>query len=140
MTDFEKENFCSLEASHILKEVGFDEGVIAYYPTSGQLVFTMPTVLGMELVRNTDSDNDVAAPTFLSASKWLREKHWVEIFVEWHPGSREQPVFRWYIQTYKSVNALIKRYNSTVSMDEDAEPEAWNSAIIRACEILKERK
>ena len=72
------EDYVSFETAKLLKEKGFDEATIGYYPIIGKAKETFHK--GAAYRWNYFSDRGIAAPTLQMAMKWLRNKH--DIFIE----------------------------------------------------------
>lgn len=137
MTGFEICNFANEEASSAMKEIGFDEPCLGFYGTDELILIDAP------VYHNSKTDEEgttsglfmtqSAAPLFTQCRKWFREKHDIHIDVNYHRNFR-----KWCFQvdkfsTGKSV-LLMKIYWIPT------EHEAYNAAIITACEYIKQNQ
>lgn len=129
---FEQKYFCDFPASQALKEVGFDEGVMAYYNADKRFKVTQPTAFGMELLKNTLNDNEVAAPLHAQAVEYLREKHGIDVQVNWKERHFEARVLN-HIQSCEWDFELLF---TDVFVTKQ---KAYNASITKACEIVKEK-
>lgn len=77
------EDYVSFETAKLLKEKGFDEKVISFYPPG-----------------------DIQRPTLQMAMKWLRERHDIAINIGW--GEIFEDKFQWWsiILNYKNGSIL----------------------------------
>lgn len=74
------ENYVSFEIAKLLKEKGFDEGVLFTINREGFQQY--PKNLEFEYLHNSEvSDDEYAAPTLQMAMKWLRDVHNLHIAV-----------------------------------------------------------
>ena len=65
------EDFISFEIAKLLKEKGFDEATIGYYPIVGKAKETFHK--GAAYRWNYFSDRGIAAPTLQTVTKWIQE-------------------------------------------------------------------
>jgi hypothetical protein len=75
----------SLETSRLLRKRRFNEPVLAYYDTDGQLCQTadMPGIRMNNPTHDKDARHQVyAAPTLPQAQQWLREKKRYDVLVD----------------------------------------------------------
>jgi hypothetical protein len=92
------EDYVSFETAKLLKEKGFDEATIGYYPIVGKAKETFHK--GAAYRWNYFSDRGIAAPTLQMAMKWLREVHKLGVFSTTY---------------YREINRNIKHdYGSTI--------------------------
>ena len=74
------EDYVSFETAKLLKEKGFDEATIGYYPIVGKAKESFHK--GASYRWNYFSDRSIAAPTLQMAAKWLRKEHNLHVQVE----------------------------------------------------------
>jgi hypothetical protein len=145
MTELEQQNFADYTASLALKDIGFDEGCIAYFevgsigkiPYQSGLKFTSLTVFGMETVRNTNEDNDAVSPMFTQVVQWFWNTHKISIEVTIETFEYDDPD----IYSYTVFELKENKYGMTSEHigEEDKMYKAYNKAIIKACQVVKER-
>ena len=75
------EDYVSFETAKLLKEKGFDEATIGYYPIIGKAKETFHK--GAAYRWNYFSDRGIAAPTLQMAMKWLRKEH--NLYIDPYP-------------------------------------------------------
>lgn len=77
-----KEAYCSFEVAKLLKDKGFDEKCVAYYP---QHITPIKLTFGGRVNYNAPNKfkmlPPISAPTHQMAMAWLREKHHIHIDV-----------------------------------------------------------
>jgi hypothetical protein len=99
-----KELFIPYEQALALKELGFDEGCLTFYPKEGKMGFDgkyhsikegykNSTVNNIWIKRYKKNFECVAAPTFSQAFKFFREKYGLYYYVTTHDSTD----FEWYI-------------------------------------------
>ena len=81
------EDYVSFETAKLLKEKGFDEATIGYYPIVGKAKETFHK--GAAYRWNYFSDRGIAAPTLQMAIKWLKEEHNLGVIPCWSQVSGE---------------------------------------------------
>lgn len=101
------EDYCSFEISKLLKEKGFDEKCVAYYP---QCITPIKLTFGGRV--NYNSSNKfkmlppISAPTHQMAIKWLREEKNILIYV--YPvinlPAKDDNTFHWRWEGKKKIH------------------------------------
>jgi len=140
-----EKDYCDYETCVALKELGYNQSSIAFYPCQDITVDCVDSngdlyeaeydkeslVLYSSLNLKNNKINKVQAPTLYEAQKWLREVKKIEVnatydnVVELH--------WHWYMKS------LINR-NQTISMiNHDSYESALLKAIKEAVKILKEK-
>jgi hypothetical protein len=136
MIEFEINNFCDYEASKVLKEVGFDELCIAAYYQNGPLTLFGRTETNTSLTETLfKGRHKMTAPTILVARKWFRENHGIDINVVWFAGKFDA-IVNFYEGLHTAPGKTTPLQYARINQVE-TEPEAWNAAILKACEIVK---
>jgi len=131
MTDFEKENFASNEASNAMAEIGFDEKCM------GQHYYHLPTnkntFFQINISNKHCSPFEAAAPLFSQCRKWFVEKHNIELKagINYLPTVKET-LFYCHLWDFVKCEHLYFSRNDFVK-----EHNAYNEAIIAACNHLK---
>lgn len=100
------EDYCSYEVSKLLKEKGFDEKVISFYPPG-----------------------DIQRPTHQMAMKWLRKKHNILLFLL--PAQEYGKIV--YLVEVWTWNEEKGIYESTYAPMPRKEPEQAVEAALKYC-------
>lgn len=74
-----KEDFVPFEVAGLLKENGFDEYCFLAYDKDGSINDAMELYGEFEVCNSECYEDDIAAPTFQMAMKWLREEKHIYI-------------------------------------------------------------
>lgn len=124
------EDYVSFEIAKLLKEKGFDEATNGYYPIVGKAKESFHK--GAAYRWNYFSDRGIAAPTLQMATKWLREVHHLEIYLE-HDAIQEDN--NWWYQIGKYTKGFIHIEHESGS-DYTTYEEACETAIQYCLEKL----
>lgn len=133
MNDFEKNNFADFTASSAMKDIGFDENCMAYY--NGPQFLNCETIQDVKLSHNNmfaPAHDDISAPLFQQARKWFREKKELSFVIKWVDEGKFK-AFIYFHNGYDWSRIVVGEIY-------DTEPDAYNAAIIKACEIVKEKQ
>ena len=90
------EDYVSFETAKLLKEKGFDEATIGYYPIIGKAKETFHK--GAAYRWNYFSDRGIAAPTLQMALKWIQEAHNIIIVADYEYECTDTS---WYFKVYR---------------------------------------
>jgi len=115
-----KEQFCTYKIALKLKELGFDEDVLAYYTSEKKLKYTdshLSIRAGQWLLK---------APLWQQAIDWLREKH--NLFIELTPYNK---LFHW------DIIKIDGMFPYGISEKRFLYYEAREAAILKAIELCK---
>ena len=124
------EDYVSFEIAKLLKEKGFDEATIGYYPIVGKAKETFHK--GAAYRWNYLSDRGIAAPTLSMAMKWLRKEHGL------HCHSDYDIVLGWYCQITSLTETVEYDYEEMKHYHPDKDngfsyPEEACEEAIRYC-------
>ena len=128
------EDYVSFETAKLLKEKGFDEATIGYYPIVGKAKETFHK--GAAYRWNYFSDRGIAAPTLSMVMKWLRKEHGL------HCHSDYDIVLGWYCQITSLTETVeydyeeMKHYHPDKDNGFSSPEEACEEAIKYCLENL----
>lgn len=118
------EDYVSFETAKLLKEKGFDEATIGYYPIVGKAKEIFHK--GAAYRWNYFSDRGIAAPTLAMAMKWLREVH--NLVIEPYRTACG------YLYTISSIPYGSNRYDNSEAYNGDDEDSGQWTTWEKACE------
>ena len=106
------EDYVSFETAKLLKEKGFDEGVLFTINREGFQQY--PKNLEFEYLHNSEvSADEYAAPTLQMAMKWLREKYNIHIEPRYFPMPN---IYRYVIihspATFENIDSHPQYFNT----------------------------
>jgi hypothetical protein len=131
MTDFSIHNFASYDAALAMKQIGFEGDCLYSYGYNKNELTRISNQKHNNIWYKRGVNSDwVAAPLFQQAGRWFRGEYGIYIHLDWYSlnDTFTAEVHNLTEQGY-IVTQLDKAYNG--------EHEAWNAAILKACEIVK---
>lgn len=119
------EDYVSFEVAKLLKEKGFDEKCVGYYPRGENTEINHSFLYE----RNSDwIDNSISAPTQQVVMKWLRVNYWLNTYCLYDKWSN-----KWECVITNMDNREIIKGNTSIKIDGFISYEEAIEAALKYC-------